>query len=300
MSAEENSGVTNPAAEEPSILGQLMEEADKAATTSQTETPPDELDLIKRQLAFEKQRNDSLQGRIDSQLRPMNDLVKQLRDQVDELRGKSVDAPVSVPELTREEILAELTPEERAKIGEKQLDVLTRLIERPLKTMATKLEKKLLPRVQAAESLIAARAGNDLWAAVDKLSPGAKADNDRESPEWVDFLSSVDPISGKTFRELGNSAVDAGDVGRLAQLHDQFAKGRRPETVNDLDGQLRPNGSRAEPTRVSGGDKPKIKSSEVDKFYADLSRGKYKDKPELAEKMDALISEAVTEGRIIP
>jgi hypothetical protein len=178
------------------------------------------------------------------------------------------------------------------------------MIENPLKTMAEKLEKKILPRVQAAESQIAARAGEDLWARVDEASPGALADNDAESPEWVAFLSSKDPVSGKMYRDLGNAAVDAGDVDRLAQLHRLFKKtsgaASEEESGTDIRSQLRPTGSRAEPYRGSGDSKPKIKSSEVDKFYADLSRGKYSGKPELVEKMDTMISSAIEENRVIP
>jgi len=65
-----------------------------------------------------------------------------------------------------------------------------------------------------------------------------------------------------------------------------------------LNTELRPDGSRAEPP-VGSGEKPTIKGTEVTQFYKELSAGKYEKKPELREKMEALITEAIQDGRVV-
>jgi len=50
---------------------------------------------------------------------------------------------------------------------------------------------------------------------------------------------------------------------------------------------------------VGSGEKPIIKGAEVTQFYKELSAGKYEKKPELREKMEALITEAIQDGRVV-
>jgi len=68
--------------------------------------------------------------------------------------------------------------------------------------------------------------------------------------------------------------------------------------ANDLSRELRPEGSRVEPTGEAS-DKPTIKGSEVEKFYKDLADGKYTGRPEVANKMETLITSALQDGRVL-
>jgi len=157
-------------------------------------------------------------------------------------------------------------------------------------------------KLRQLEGQTASQTGRELWERVDQLSPGAKLRNDSDDSGWVEFLNGIDPISGRLRKDLGNAAVDVGDVGRLALLHDEYLKAsgqdKKPDEKPDRSRELRPNGSRAEPG-VSSGEKPTLRNSEVEQFYKDLAKGKYEGKPEVAEKMEALIMAAVQEGRVI-
>lgn len=292
-----------------SVLGQLLEEDQKSGGGDDKSTSPD-VETLQKQLEYEKQRNDSLQGRVDSQLKPLTQTVRDLQQQLARSREpeKKVDIPAAV---TVQDIIKELTPEEREAVGEKQLAILARLIEKPTQAVVERVREELRQsfeqefgsRVAALESQLTARAGEDLWDKVDALSPGAKAANDGEDPRWVEFLGRPDPISGRLRHHLGNAAVDAGDVGRLALLHNEFLKsiGREPDKAKSQDDSgmnLRPEGSRAEPG-VSGSDKPRVRQDEIDAFYADLAKGKYEGKPELVDKMESVIMAAIQEGRVV-
>lgn len=286
-----------------SVLGQLL--ADEAAAAEDKGEKAPDVEALQRQLEYEKQRNDSLQGRIDSQLRPLNQKVRELSQQL----GTVAQAPVVAQTpagVSVQDLLAELTPEEREAVGEKQLAILARLVEKPTQSMVDRVRAELQAsfdmRLRQIEGQVSSQSGKDLWERVDRLSPGVKDRNDADDPQWVEFLNQRDPISGRTRKELGNAAVDVGDVARLALLHDEFLKAtgqpKKEAEAAVSSSELRPDGSRAEPA-VASSNKPHIRSDEVEKFYKDLANGKYEGKPELAEKMDALIAGAIQDGRVL-
>ncbi len=284
---------------EDSVLGQLL--ADEASTS---ETTKPEMAELQRQLDYERQRNDSLQGRVDSQLRPLNQTIRELKQQLSAGQATPVYAPEAEP-ATVQDLLAELTPEEREAVGEKQLAIMARLIERPTQAMVARVREELQQsfdgRMRQVEGQIAGQTGKDLWERVEQLSPGVLARNSSDDPRWVEFLNGTDAISGRSRKVLGNAAVDSGDVSRLALLHDEFLRESGQATPEDTPRarrDTRPEGSRAEAAVGSGG-KPNIKGAEVEQFYKDLASGKYEGKPELAEKMETLITAAVQDGRVI-
>jgi hypothetical protein len=299
--------------EEVSVLGQLL--ADEAASATETKATPD-VEALQRQLEYEKQRNDSLQGRVDSQLRPLNQTVRELQQQLNQQRAAPmrVEVPKApVVDVTVQDLLAELSPADRELMGEKQLAILAKLVEKPTQAMVnrvrTELQASFDARFEAQEAKLrqvegqaAGQTGRELWDRVDQLSPGARDRNDVDDPKWVEFLNQKDPISGRMRKDLGNAAVDAGDVSRLALLHDEFLKSTgQTKAVDQASGQnreLRPDASRAEPG-VSSSTLPTLKNSEIEQFYKDLASGKYEAKPQLADKMEALITAAIQDGRVV-
>lgn len=296
--------------EEVSVLGQLLADEEKSGTEAKS-TP--DVEALQRQLEYEKQRNDSLQGRVDSQLRPLNQTVRELQQQLNQVRSNPtrVEVPTApVVDVTVQDLLAELSPEDRELMGEKQLAILARLIEKPTQAMVDKVRSELQAsfderfdtRLRQMEGQVAGQTGRELWDRVDRLSPGARDRNDVDDPQWVEFLNQKDPISGRMRKDLGNAAVDAGDVARLALLHDEFlkstGKAKPAEAAPRQNMELRPDGSRAEPG-VSSSTQPTIKNSEIEQFYKDLASGKYEGKPQLADKMEALITSAIQDGRVV-
>jgi len=302
MSEEKKTG-----GDEISVLGQLL--ADETASSTGSKTVPEVAEL-QRALEYERQRNASLEGRMDAQIRPLNATVRELRQRLNTAPTR-VEAPVEpVSSVTVQDLLAELSPADRELMGEKQLAILSRLIEKPTQAMVDKVRAELQAsfdakfdtRLRQVEGQVAGQSGRDLWDRVDQLSPGARDRNDSDDPQWVDYLNQRDPISGRLRKDLGNAAVDVGDVARLALMHDEFlkaigqAKGKEAEVP--ANNELRPDGSRAEPA-VSSSTKPTLKNSEIEQFYKDLASGKYEGKPQLADKMEALITEAVQDGRVV-
>ena len=300
-----------------SILGQLIADEQAAAvaaagigTAGGKSVAAVDVDALQRQLDYEKSRNDSLQGRLDSQLRPLNQRVRELSQQVQAAQATPATATVPVAQVTVQDLLAELTPADRELVGEKELAIMARLIEKPTQSALDRMraelqqsfEAKFDARLRQVESQASGNAVRDLWDRVDQLSPGIRDRNDSDDPQWVEFLNQRDPISGRLRKELGNSAVDVGDIGRLALLHDEFLKAtgkdKPAEEEPDRSSRLRPEGSRAEPA-VSSGEKPSFTEADVNKFYKDLAEGKYAGQPELVEKIESQVTEAIQDGRVV-
>jgi len=61
---------------------------------------------------------------------------------------------------------------------------------------------------------------SDFWTKVRKQIPNAN-EIDQSQAFW-NFLNSQDPHSGKTWRDLGNAAKQAGDVSRMAAIYRSF------------------------------------------------------------------------------
>ena len=303
--------------ENVSVLGQLIQQeteaAMKAAGVESVGGKPggiSDMAALERALAFERQRNASLEGRVEAELRPLRSTVRELRQQVQAAQATPATETVPVAQVTVSDLLAELTPADRELVGEKELAIMARLIEKPTQSALDRMraelqqsfEAKFDARLRQVESQASGNAVRDLWDRVDQLSPGIRDRNDSDDPQWVEFLNQRDPISGRLRKELGNSAVDVGDIGRLALLHDEFLKAtgkdKAAEEEPDRSNRLRPEGSRAEPA-VSSGEKPSFTEADVNKFYKDLAEGKYAGQPELVEKIESQVTEAIQDGRVV-
>lgn len=254
----------------------------------------DRLTALERQLEYERHRNDSLQGRLDSQLRAANQELKQLREQL----SRAPAGPV-VPPAKRH-----LKPEELANLDENAVDLQSRVArgvaEETAESVRQELERKnaeLAERLAALEQSRQAEAVDTLWDAVEKIAPGAKAINESD-PGWFRFLDGVDDISGRLRRDIGAAAATVGDVKRLASLIEEYraasgVQAPRPAVASQVRPPVAPAAAPAAPK------KPVFKESQVKRFYDNWNRGAYKGKEKEAEELERQIDAAAQEGRII-
>ena len=85
-------------------------------------------------------------------------------------------------------------------------------------------------RLATLESAAVESVDSVFWNTVEAEIPDARTINDAD-PLFVDFLSDVEPQSGQTYRALGESAMDVGDVGRTVEIFRAYLNkyGRSPE-----------------------------------------------------------------------
>ena len=295
------------------ILGSLLEEDSDNTLEKKTDETDNQVAELQRQLELEHQRNSSLQGRVESQIRPLSDSVRTLQEKLAVQQKKPEKKTEVPPTVSVQDLLNDLSSEDREAIGEKQLSILANLIEKPTESKLAQAQAEFQnsqselqavydKRIAQLESQIAGQTGSQLWEKVDQVSPGARSVNEANGPRWIAFLDGADSSSGRRRRDLGNAAVQVGDVVRLAALHNEFLEtiGEQPaeDAKRDRSSQARPEGTRAEPAVGEGAAKPSIKEADIAKFYSDLAQGKYVGKEKLADKMESAITTAIQEGRI--
>jgi len=268
---------------------------------------------LKAQLAYEKHRNDSLQGRLDSQLRPLNDTVRDLKAQLAAMEAR-------VTQKAKDDLgpahLRHVKPEEVETLGKDVVDVQSRIARgeaeaavQSSETEAVARHEELKKRLEQLEQGRQETAANVFWGKVEKLVPGAGAIN-ASDPRWGEFLNTADPLSGRMRREIGEVAISFEDVRRVVDLLNDFkeAVGEKtvspaPVTVSPVPaaGSVRPDVVRAgsSPAAAPAAAKAVIKESHIKKFYDDWARGKFNGRDAEAQKIADAIEAAVDEGRVI-
>jgi len=159
------------------------------------------------------------------------------------------------------------------------------------------LTRKQHQREKAEAEAQAKKATEDYWGRVKELVPDA-ADIDR-NPKFSEFLNEVEPLSGKTWRDLGQAAKAAWDVGRMAEIYKAY-KGTG-EQKPDRSAEVVPRGTAHAnaPARSATGEKLWTRKG-YEKAVMDVMRGG-PPTPEKSKRIDKLHADFMTalrEGRV--
>lgn len=117
--------------------------------------------------------------------------------------------------------------------------------------------------------------------------------------DWLNWLGETDPTFGVPRQRALDVAIQAMDASRVAAVFRQFkaaSVSRVPETIET---QRVPAGGGGGPAPVAGAAKPVIASKFVQTFYTDVAKGRYRGREAEAERIEAEINLAASEGRIL-
>jgi hypothetical protein len=133
-----------------------------------------------------------------------------------------------------------------------------------------------------------------------RLVPDYEAINLDEG--FLNWLAAEDPLSGLTRQDYLNNAFASFDVHRTAALFDTYkqltAPPPEPQRNRDLERQVAPGTSKST-TRTPPAAATKVWSSaEIDQFYRDAAKGKFKGSEAEQVRIEAEIDAAVAEGRV--
>ena len=129
-------------------------------------------------------------------------------------------------------------------------------------------------------------------------------------PEFSDFLDREDSFSGATLRDLAVDADKRKDAKRLAKFYKAFldskTSGRNEpevkpvvETKDKREALITP-ATTGKQNAVVGGEKPDlIKAADLQQFYEDVSRGRYKHRPKEQEAMESRIQRAIANNWVV-
>jgi|TARA_Y100000289_G_scaffold27509_1_gene27070 hypothetical protein len=269
---------------------------------TQEVSPQETSEALQRELELERQRNASLKGRIESQLKTANSENKELKTQLMQIQEKMSELEMASKEPGNKR---HISKEEAEELGDDVLDLQTRVIKG---TIEEELERGKIKEYveQLINKSIEVRSEqpqsnpvdvNAFWETVEKFYPGARALNTSDTG-WFAFLNLYDSKSGLKNRDLGADAINNADVATLVDLLNAYKPlssapnnstevSPKPETTNHA-------------RNVELPQKPVFTKANVNLFYKDLADGRFKGTKgrKEAEEIEAQIMEAAQEGRI--
>lgn len=281
----------NPSEEVPEAPSPEEAPATIEATESEPQKAPKRNDWKKRYSTYKSTTDNTI-----FQLRREN---TELRDSLLRLEDKVTALGASKPRDVYEGVI---TQDDEDLIGTEAVEVLkktTEAVTNPLKKelMALKAERREaeLNRIKRER----ASSQNDLRSKLSGMIDNFEAID--MSKGFGTYLSEVDSYSGHTRKHLYSLAVTNGDLFRVAEFYNEYAKTLPPTKDSILEGKIAPVGDNKTTTNTQGVGKITYSINEYNKTYNDYVKGAWKnqkEKKQLIDKMD-LLDLAFVEGRIV-
>ena len=251
-----------------------------------------------------KAQFNTLRGKYDAEVPRLHSLVSELQLQMQSLQNERTRvAPTTAP-VTSDvpSHLVHLNPQEIEDAGQQNIDTQGKVAKGVVQAEMAKLDEKLAAydrRMNQVELVQGETQAQNIWDAVDKLSPGAK-NIELTDINWRTWLSQPDPLTGVSRRELGMSALHSKDVRRLASLIEEFKRDTGITTHEKLSSQVKPERSKAGVSQTASTSRlPTYKESYIKQVYNDSLRGAYKGREAEVAKLKADFDQAMVDGRVL-
>lgn len=300
------------AAETPSNTQDTLAEAERPPAPAAQPQPAaeegvDSEKAIRAEMEQLKRKLDVLTGKYNSEVPRYAKRVRELEEQNDALKDELDEAKKAQPPkpLDEKAYRRYLREEENEALDEDLVDFQARLARGVAEEVASRTAGDLAGKVESLQQLLddlrasqAASADSAFWAEADKLAPGLAQANSQDDPNWVGFLDGRDPVSGLTYREIGQAAIERNDPAVVANLFRLSRDGAEPAPQRRTPAsQVKPDTA---PTASRPDAKPKgpqIRESEIRRFYQEAAKRGLSDQ-RIAEK-EAEFELAASEGRIL-
>ena len=203
------------------------------------------------------------------------------------------------------------SPEDEDTFGAEGLDVVKKAakvaIERQLNPLKEELKKQreLSLKEQASRTQAERKAEYDKFLSrLETLVPEYAALN--VDPGFLRWIKEPDDASGVIRGDLFRRAEASRDVGRVADFFKQYqgkvSAVKAPNRVNkDMERHITPMGSggSGSSSRKRQTEEGYIRQSDIDKFYADMMKGRYKNQPDVIRATEAVIERATRDNRVL-
>lgn len=270
-----------------------------------------------------KVKYSTLKGKYDAEVPRLTQNLREANDRIQSLEDKlaNIAAPQE-DEQQNQKARTDFTEEEIADYGEDLLDVIGRkarsIVENEYRPTINKLEQQVTSlKNQLGET--GERVGkfeqNEVFAVLDReVKDWRKTNVDPEFHEWLD---QTDPFSGETRKALLLKAFDRKNAHQVKAFFNSYAQehaavspdladsapsgqgGKEPESRLNLEDYVAPGAPKGgQGSAGAPKDKRIWTSTEIGKFYSDVQKGRYKNRPEDKARIEADIVHATTEGRI--
>lgn len=268
-----------------------------------------------------KQKYAVLKGKYDAEVPRLHQDLKDANARLTSLEDKLASMVTSEPKEEKETPRTDFTPEEIEDYGEDLLDVMGRkarqIVEQEYRPKIAELESTV-SSLKAKLGETGERVGkfeqNEVFAQLDReVEDWRKINVDPEFHEWLD---QQDPYSGATRKDLLLNAFNRKNARQVKAFFEGYKKENAaviPNTADstpsgqggtDTESRLNLNEYVAPGTPKGGGnagaprDKRIWSTPEIGRFYSDVQKGRYKNRPEDKARIEADIVAATREGRI--
>lgn len=286
------------------VVDQNDDSADDTAILDQTDntdeqtvekdaTPPT-TDWEERFKSFKKMADATIHGLRQENLFLKED-IQSLKTQMTELAGKMSEAKEN-----KLDIESLFSDEERNLIGEETIKGIEKAVAAAIDTNVKPLESKLAQEREQRDKDEArkvqderARTNAEFLQKLNELvGPNLKKiDTD---PKFIEWMKGPDTVSGAPRERLFKMAQRAGDVHRVSEFFLEYAKLTAPKKNEKMEKKLTPSNQATAPK--TSDEKPKqrkLTMQQIDQFYNDVARGKYRNKPKEQDRMEKLIDAAL-------
>lgn len=114
------------------------------------------------------------------------------------------------------------------------------------------------------------------------------------SEPWLNWLANVDSVYGVPRQAALDAAVKRLDAPRVAEIFKEFKAAMKPSAAD----QVQPNSYSGPGAPQATPARQLISQKAVQQFYTDVSRGRYRGREAEADRLEAEINLAISEGRI--
>lgn len=198
-----------------------------------------------------------------------------------------------------------ITAEDIETIGPEAVDVVKKATQRATEAAIDPLKKKLeeLEAKDAAAKMqkieeARQKAYTDFLSNLGTLVPDYKQID--VDPKFAIFLNSLDPYTGELRMDAFKRAESYHDAERVADFFKDFKESLPKSKRELLEERITPEGSNSAGTPPSTKQKQdSFTAAEVEKFYNDLTKGVYRGRQKEADELEARITRAYLEGKIM-
>lgn len=277
--------IVQPSAVEPTLAPPAPPAAEPPPTTPRTaeEELRHSIDVM---AGRHRADVDRLQNDLANAYRQISDLTIQLSRAVSAIQAQPAPGAPAAPESP-----APATFE----FVQREFPEINQVMDHKIKQAMDSHFSSLAQRVESIDERTSQTLGSTFLVTVNREVPDWKVVND--DPRFAKWLSAPDAI-GRTLLPVLQAAWKKMDAPTVISIFKEYKRLTSPAPAPNPAGYVPPPTTPASTTPSAPASAPVISRQDVTAFYADVSRGRYRDKPEEYKRLTAMIDAAMRAGTI--
>jgi hypothetical protein len=279
--------------EEDVVIGDETDNDDDESNAAKDAQQPHKDDWEERFKTFKSMADATIHGLRQENLHLKED-VQSLKGQMQELVGK-----INAAQDNKLDITNLFSDEERNLIGEETIKgiekAVTSAIDANVSPLKSELEKERQERNEAEARQVKNERANADAQFINKLREIVpNLDKLDKDPKFIQWMAGPDIASGAPRERLFKIAQGAGDVHRVAEFFLEYTKLMAPKKDEKMEKKITPSNQATAPKAPKDNKKGiKLSMKQIEGFYDDVARGRYRHRPKEQQKMEQLIDRAL-------